>query len=150
MFGGSYGYRSPSRGGFKAAQRFESSKWRVVCDKPLPVSGEMDGREPICDLEPRSLCDLLHKETQTLPNGNVRALIIDPVWKGWVTLRTARGDSNLECIDGDDSIARIASHGGAAATPELPPPKPQPQEAWVTAEDTLGADPMVLVAAMGK
>ena len=30
------------------------------------------------------------------------------------------------------------------------PPKPQPQEAWVTAEDTLGADPMVLVAAMGK
>ena len=49
---------------------------------------------------------MLHTELQTLGDGTVRAQIIDPVWKGWVVLRTRRGDSNLENTEGDDSIGR--------------------------------------------
>ena len=96
-----------------------SSKWRVVSARPLPVSTEVDAQrgEFITDLEVNSLCHVLHEDPRPGAAGETRVCIVDPVWKGWITLRTARGDSNLEHIDGD-----IGDHLriGAAPPPTLP------------------------------
>ena len=118
-----YGYRRTPRAAPKAP-RFESSKWRVVALKPLPVSAEEDGSEVVADLAPRDTCDLMHKELKTLPDGTVRGMIIDPVWKGWITVRTRFGDSNLEHLDGGEpgaSLGRLASSSEAPAAASAPP-----------------------------
>jgi hypothetical protein len=50
----------------------------------------------------------------------------DPVWKGWLTLRTAIGDSNLELVDGEAAPAgRLAGEGAAAAARPLAAPTVQ-------------------------
>lgn len=111
--------RSSPRASARQKPRFESSKWRVVCTEPLPVSAEADSSSAkIGDLEPNSKCDVVHKEVQTDRFGNTRAMIIDPVWKGWVTLRTDVGDSNLEHLEGADdgaeSLVRLTASAASA------------------------------------
>jgi len=81
----------------RGGRRYEASKWRVVSERPLPVFQTADGIKKIADLQSQSMCDLLHDQLHELPDGSVRGMIIDPIWKGWVTVRTTTG-SNLESI----------------------------------------------------
>ena len=95
-----------------APPKFETSKWKVCCAKSLPVSEEKEKNSALIhDLAPDSTCEVW--QIEHLPTGEQRACILDPVWKGWVTLRTALGDANLELIDGD------APAKDAAAAPQL-------------------------------
>ena len=79
MFGGydpygGYGYR-PARSPQRKAQKFESSKWRVVAERPLAVSAEQDGRDVVADLEPRATCDVVRAQQLSgslARNGEVR------------------------------------------------------------------------------
>jgi len=74
-----------------------ASKWRVVSSEPLKVFQDFDCRKFIADLQSSAICDLLHDDVRELPDGSVRGMIIDPIWKGWVTVRTRSG-SNLEVV----------------------------------------------------
>ena len=94
------------------------TQWRVVSERPLPVSDSQTGGEIIFDLEPRSVCDVSEQKAQ--PSGEIRACIVDPVWKGWITLRSARGDSLCEPVEVDGTVPTIAS---SAASPPPPPPR---------------------------
>ena len=94
-----------------APPKFETSKWKVCCAKSLPVSEEKEKNSALIhDLAPDSTCRC-GKSSTFQPANSVRAYWIR--WKGWVTLRTALGDANLELIDGD------APTKDAAAAPQL-------------------------------
>ena len=114
MFGSySYGYNSPRTFQRKGPPPMKSSKWRVVSQRPLPVATDKEEHsEILCDLPPNTKCDVLHTDIVSLPNGTQRVCIIDPVWKGWVTIRTASGQSNLELVDGDDDAAEAVRRIG--------------------------------------
>eukprot|EP00966_Prymnesium_polylepis_P120009 2773119-Prymnesium_polylepis.1 len=110
-----------------------STKWRVCSSRPLPVSSDADERkgEIICDLEPRSTCDVSAQET--LPDGSVRFQIIDPVWRGWLTFKKGEwGLATLEPLDApSEASARIAASGEPAAAPAAAPAaEPLPLE-WL-------------------
>lgn len=120
MFGGgfSYGYGGGSRTPRRNPSAIDASKirkWRVIAEKPIPVSEDADGQAPIYDLEPRTLCDVA--EQKQMPSGEIRAMIVDPVWKGWITIKTRRGDSLCELAEDDSGTSNGTLTGG----PEAPP-----------------------------
>ena len=118
MFGGGYGYRGGSRTPRRNPSAIDASKirkWRVIAEKPIPVAEDDEGEVLVYDLEPRTLCDVA--EQKHMPNGEIRAMIVDPVWKGWITLKTRGGDSLCEPVDDDSGTSNgaLTGDGGAAA-----------------------------------
>ena len=117
MFGGGYGYRGGSRTPRRNPSAIDASKirkWRVIAEKPIPVAEDDEGKVLVYDLEPRTLCDVA--EQKHMPNGEIRAMIVDPVWKGWVTLKTRGGDSLCEPVDDDSGTSNGAFKCGGEGT----------------------------------
>lgn len=88
---------------------------RVVSRRPLLARTEAHEKRggPIADLMPRTLCDVI--ETAVQQDGSIRALIVDPVWMGWITLKTKSGVANLE------KIMNAADSAPASASPAAGP-----------------------------
>ena len=124
MFGGSYGYnygqrRSAPRGNRSGINERSITKWRVVCERPLPVSADEEGRDLIYDLEPQTRCDVT--EQRLAPSGELRGMIVDPVWKGWITLKTASGDSLCAPLEDGSGTSNSGAIAASAAAPALAP-----------------------------
>ena len=133
MYRGSHrGQRRPNRNGVNAASVI---KWRVVSDAALKVTAQQEpDSEVICELERNATMDVLEQATLQSgrdPHGEltVRGMIIDPVWKGWVTLGRVSDagvwvERACELCDPDDA-PRLAERGGGAlmegATRAVPP-----------------------------
>jgi rhodanese-related sulfurtransferase len=81
----------------RGGRKYEASRWRVICARALPVYQSVEGMYVVADLQSQSMCDLIHEELHDMPDGSTRGMIIDPIWKGWVTVRTSKGP-NLECV----------------------------------------------------
>ena len=111
-------------------QSLEASPWRVICRRPVYVRSDADEKQgsPICDLMQGARVRVVEQEAR--PDGTVRALIVDPVWMGWLTAKTKGGVTNIEPIsspaaeqpDGDiahgaPAPSEAASAPAAAALP---------------------------------
>ena len=62
------------------------------------VHSEADEKKSavLCDLMQGAIVVTLDNHFQTRADGSVRALVVEPVWLGWLTLTTRAGVSNLE------------------------------------------------------
>ena len=103
MFGGGWsgghGGGRRGRGNTHTIDKNAVSAWRVCAgSRCLPVSADVEGTDIICDLEPRTRLDVIIQ--QVLPSGEVRACIIDPVWKCWVTLKDRRAQVRCAMFKG--------------------------------------------------
>lgn len=100
-----------------------TTRWRVCASHAIPVSSDVDESkaEIICDLEPRTMCDVSAQETLT--DGTVRFQIVDPVWRGWVTCKKGGwGVSMLEPLDAPtEASARIAKSNEVEVSSPVPP-----------------------------
>ena len=119
-------------------QSLETSAWRVVSKRPLFVRSDVDEKKgvAVCDLFQGSRVAILEQSSR--PDGTIRALIIDPVWMGWLTLKSKLGAANLEPIaapppeaadvsdtpaaDAATNVSESAASVAAAPTDESLPP----------------------------
>lgn len=99
------------------SQQLVATRWRLTCRRPLFVRSEVDERkgEPICDLMPGAHVDIVEQVAR--PDGSVRALIVDPVWFGWLTLSTKDGVANVA------PVAKATMEPATAAAPAEPAPE---------------------------
>ena len=90
------------------------SKWRVVVSRPLLVNSEADERKGtvICELMKGARVTVLDQFVESRPDDSVRALVVDPVWLGWLTLTTRTGANNLERL----TTNHVEKPPGAAAS----------------------------------
>ena len=91
-----------------------ATTWRVLDKRLLVTTQAQPGGDSICELEPRSKVDVVEQSVSR--TGEVRACIIDPVWKGWITIRAAHGEPFCEALEGvEDAGTRGLRDAGAAA-----------------------------------
>lgn len=115
MWGGYHGGRTSRAPKRPPIQK--STPWRTLTKLQITTQAEPGG-EFICELGARTTVEVT--EQVPLPmSGEMRACIIDPVWKGYLTTRSVTGEALCEPLDDDSAFG---GHRLQAAPPATPAP----------------------------